>query len=139
MLSEEARTAKEVRKILKKYFLKTKFSVTSKSYAGGDSVSVRWVDGPRTSKVNKLIKKFEMGSFNGMNDLYEYDNVNKSIPQVKYVLTSRSMSNKVRDKIISEYNKKWDEKITDMNGYNNTHQMWNSQVIYRIFKMNDYM
>lgn len=62
-------TAKLVRKALAKEFPRIKFAVRSSSYSGGASIHTSWTDGPRTSKVDEIIKGFEGRSFDGMNDL----------------------------------------------------------------------
>jgi hypothetical protein len=53
-----------------------KFSVTSESYAGGNSVDVRWTDGPTAKDVEAVADRHAAGSFDGMTDLYEYDRDN---------------------------------------------------------------
>ena len=93
-MSVPAQCAKAIRTDLKLAFPKTKFSVTSESYAGGDSVNVYYLDGPADEQVNKLIKKYQRGHFNGMEDIYEYSNENKELPQVQYVFANRTMSDK---------------------------------------------
>lgn len=66
-------TAKLVRAALKKSFPSVKFSVRSDSYAGGASIRVFWTDGPTRKDVEAIIKQFEGGGFDGMQDLkYSY-------------------------------------------------------------------
>ncbi len=72
-----------------------KFSVTSSSYSMGDSVSISWADGPAVSEVEKISGKYQYGSFDGQQDLYETTNRRDDIPQSKYVKESRSMSAEV--------------------------------------------
>lgn len=59
---------KNIRIELKRAFKGVKFSVTS-SY---DTVNINWTDGPTYAQVEKLTSKYQEGSFNGMEDLYEY-------------------------------------------------------------------
>lgn len=66
-------TAKIVRGILKKEFPETKFSVRSKSYAGGSSIDVDWEDGTSTKKVEALVGKYHGADFDGMIDLKTYN------------------------------------------------------------------
>jgi Large polyvalent protein associated domain 29 len=47
-----ADTAKLIRAALKKTFLRVKFSVRSKTYSGGASVTVHWTDGPTAKQVD---------------------------------------------------------------------------------------
>jgi hypothetical protein len=89
MKTTHARTAQEIRKILKKEFPTIKFKVTSESYSMGSSVRIEWTDGVTSEKVDELVKKFQYGHFDGMQDLYEYSNSRDDIPQVKYVQTER--------------------------------------------------
>jgi len=62
-----AETARKIRAALKA-FPGVKFSVTSKSYSGGSSVSVSWTDGPLASVVDKVVKVFEGATFDAMTD-----------------------------------------------------------------------
>ena len=64
-----AETAKLVRKALKKSFPETKFSVRSKSYAGGASIDVRWTDGPQWEEVTSVVYPYQGAGFDGMIDL----------------------------------------------------------------------
>ena len=64
--------AHNIRVLLKEQFPKVKFSVKSDRYSGGDSIDIRWTDGPNTKAVEKIADQFEAGSFNGQEDIYEY-------------------------------------------------------------------
>jgi hypothetical protein len=66
--------AKNVRLELKRAFPKVKFSVSTKRFAGGDSLSVCWMDGPTTEQVDAIVDRYSAGSFNGMTDCYEHGN-----------------------------------------------------------------
>lgn len=96
--------AKNIRIELKKHFPKVKFSVTSKSYSMGNSVSVGWTDGPKTKEVEKIIDKYQYGSFDGMTDCYNYShNVwDKVFGGSKYVMASRSLSDDFLNEIARE-------------------------------------
>jgi hypothetical protein len=65
-------TAKMLRKDLKSTFPGVKFSVRSKSYAGGASIDVHWTDGPTESQVNRVLYRYSGATFDGMRDLMEY-------------------------------------------------------------------
>lgn len=85
-LSEAAQAAKAIRKELKAAFPGVKFSVRSENFAGGNAVNVTWSDPAADQKaVNELVKKYQYGHFNGMDDIYEYSNTNSDLPQAKYV------------------------------------------------------
>lgn len=93
--SSAANTATAIREELKKNFPDVKFSVKSSNFSGGDSVRIGWTDGPTVENVNSITNKYQYGSFNGMEDIYEYSNVNKDLPQSKYVQTDRTISDEV--------------------------------------------
>jgi hypothetical protein len=96
MKSTHAQAGSEIRKLLKQNFPTTKFKVTSESYSMGSSVRIEWTDGPTTSQVDELVKQFQYGHFDGMQDIYEYSNSRDDIPQVKYVQTTRNLSEEFR-------------------------------------------
>ena len=101
--SKHALAAKMIKQILKKHFPKIKFNIRSKSYSGGSSVHIKWIDGPSESEVRKLVKDFEYGYFDGMTDTYIVDNYREDIPQVKYVLLERRLSDKAILEAIKKY------------------------------------
>lgn len=63
-----ADTAKLVRQALKEAFPTIKFGVTSKTYAGGASISIRYTDGPTADDVKAIVAAFEGSYFDGMQD-----------------------------------------------------------------------
>ncbi len=67
-----AETAELVKGTLRKVFPGTKFSARSKSYSGGSSISVGWVDGPTAEQVRPILESFEGADFDGMQDLKTY-------------------------------------------------------------------
>lgn len=67
-----AETAVFVRDALKSAFPGIKFSVVSKTYAGGASMHVKWLDGPTKAEVERVIGPFEGATFDGSIDLKEY-------------------------------------------------------------------
>lgn len=60
----------EARKILKEAFPGTKFSVRTH---GHTSVNVSWTDGPTTKSVDAKIGHLKAGHFDGMQDMYVYN------------------------------------------------------------------
>lgn len=90
--SLHAMAAQAIRKELAAKYPTVIFSVKSKSYSGGNSVDVSWNEGPPSEAVQTLINKYQYGHFDGMQDLYEYSNTRKDIPQVKYVFAQRDYS-----------------------------------------------
>lgn len=133
--SSQCLCAKAIRQELKKTFPDTKFRVTSKSFSGGDSVDIDWTDGVDENQVDLIVGKYQYGHFDGMIDLYEYSNHRDDIPQSKYIMTQRSLSDELVmncAKVIAKY---YDIKIPETmeelsksftfrdNGWNNWHQL----------------
>jgi len=88
---------KNIKKELKKAFPKVSFSVRHKSFAGGDSIDISWNDGPLSEEVSKITDKYEEGSFDGMNDIYEYNHRETwtdNFGGAKYVHAQRDISAK---------------------------------------------
>jgi hypothetical protein len=102
-MTEHARTAKAIRKELKKNFPDVKFSVRGNSFAGGDDVRIEWTDGPSEKAVEKVVNKYQYGDFDGMRDIYEYTNTREDIPQVKYVLCHRTLSAEYMIKLLQKH------------------------------------
>src|SRR5439155_8015255 len=67
-----AETAKYVREALKRNFPGVKFSVRSKTYSGGASIDIAWIDGPNTAAVDPIAQRFSGADFDGMQDLKTY-------------------------------------------------------------------
>lgn len=90
--SSQAMAADAIRTELKQAFPGVKFSVTSEGYSMGDSVNIKWEDGPTTDQVEAITGKYQYGHFDGMTDMYEYSNDRSDIPQSKYVFENRYQS-----------------------------------------------
>jgi hypothetical protein len=58
-----------IRSALKAQFPGCKFSVTSKSYAGGSSINIGWTDGPTVAEVGRAASGYKTKSFDGMIDM----------------------------------------------------------------------
>jgi hypothetical protein len=109
-LTESAKAAKAIRAELKSAFPNTKFEVTNQNYSMGNSVNIRWKDFPFCKAVKVIIDKYEYGSFDGSQDLYEINNRRDDIPQTKYVqlMFSRSPEKKEElTQIICKKNNVW--------------------------------
>lgn len=89
MKTEAARAAGQIKGVLKKEFPTVKFSVKSSNFANGNSVDVRWNLGPTTDQVDKHIRQYQYGHFDGMIDMYENSNSRSDIPQAKFVHSQR--------------------------------------------------
>jgi hypothetical protein len=88
--------AKNIRIELKALWPSVKFSVTGDSFSGGDAIRVRWEDGPIEAQVDAVVGKYEAGSFNGMEDIYEYSRSawKDAFGDAKYISCSRGNSDK---------------------------------------------
>lgn len=62
-------TAQEVRKALQQAFPTVKFSVRSKSYSMGSSITVAYTGGPTQKQVQAILDGFEGAGFDGSQDL----------------------------------------------------------------------
>ena len=119
-------TAKMIRKELKHYFPNTKFSVRGHKYSGGSSINISWVDGPMQNEVDKITKRFEGASFDGMIDLKSYETSfvvleGSTLPiEVHYgadfVFTNRDISDEYKAELIKKFEeisgKKYDDNET---------------------------
>ena len=77
---------------LSKAFPSVKFSVRSDSFSMGNSVDISWQNGPTVAQVEAISQKYQYGSFNGMEDIYETTNYRDDIPQAKWVSEHREVS-----------------------------------------------
>lgn len=89
----------EIRKILKKEFPETKFSVRSSNFAGGNAVNVEYINGPTEDQIKEKIGHFQYGHFNGMEDIYEYSNNIEGLPQTKWLSINRELTEQVQRQI----------------------------------------
>jgi len=87
--------AENIRRELKRLYPKVKFSIRYKSFSGGNSIDVSWVDGPTSASVNAILDKHEYGTFDGMTDCYNHASESDStwgdvFGSAKYVHASRT-------------------------------------------------
>jgi len=102
-LTEAARCAKDIRGVLKAAFPGCKFKVTSSNFSMGDSVTIKWVDGPSSGMVDDQVMRFRDGSFDGMTDSYDYASKDATTPnRAKYVSTSRDYSEGLRERVAAD-------------------------------------
>ena len=97
-LSGVALTAKKIKERLSALYPQAKFSVTSDTFSMGNSVDIRWTDGPALEDVSAITDQYQYGSFDSMNDIYNYSNIDSALgcDGAKYVQCHRRIS--------SEYN-----------------------------------
>ena len=93
-LTGAALTANVIKKRLKALYPGVKFSVTSDTFSMGDSVDIFWTDGPLKEAVETITNQYQNGSFNSMEDIYEYTDIDSSLgcEGAKYVRCSRELS-----------------------------------------------
>jgi hypothetical protein len=84
-LSKAAQVAKLLKQKGKELGLT--LSASSQYFAGGNSVDVNITKGSdkAVDELNKFSSQFKYGSFDGMNDIYNYTNCREDIPQTKYL------------------------------------------------------
>lgn len=136
--TQSALAAALIRKELKAAGIKA--SVTSKNYSGGDSVDVTMVD--QTPDARKLAEticnKYQYGHFDGMNDIYEYSNTRKDIPQTKYLFVRNEMSEDMKQRVYDHLRAGWGggEALPALynDGCNVRFQGdWASSLVWRLF------
>lgn len=92
--SEHAQAAKAIRKVIKDMGLKAK--VRSEVYSGGSSVWASVVN-PQKEQIEAIetaTSKYQMGNFDGMYDIYEYNN-SQDCAQVKYVFIEAEYTDEI--------------------------------------------
>ena len=120
-ISEHAAAAKAIRKELKDKFPDTKFSVTSKSYSGGDSISISWENGAQEKEVRKITGKYTYGSFDPSTDMYNYNSSNSGLPQTKHIFLNREITQDVWDRLFEQAKSKFSELRNEL-GLDETNQ-----------------
>ncbi len=137
-LSSHAEAAKLIRAELKAAFPATKFTVSSKTYSGGNSVDVTWNNGPLVEAVKNIVDKYEQGDFNAMTDCYEYTN-SRDHAQVKYVFTQRNVSEEITMQSFNDAKKYFGflENAVSLNDWLKDHSSTVGQFLYRIVRKMD--
>ncbi|MBB4861509.1 hypothetical protein HNP46_000320 [Pseudomonas nitritireducens] len=90
---------KNLRIELRRAYPGIKFSVRSSS----GSTTIRWTDGPTGDEVNALVGRYEIGRFDGMQDLATTEETpfSKVFGGIKYLFTSRMHSDALVERGIS--------------------------------------
>ena len=129
MKSTVAQCAAAIRSELKATFPGIKFSVTSESFSMGNAVRISYTDGPTKDAVEEIVAKYQYGSFNSMEDLYESNNVIADLPQAKYITINRAMSPETKSAIMAEMGIAPDK----YNEYNEETEEYNCESVSRRF------
>jgi hypothetical protein len=84
-LSKAAQVAKLIKQVATKYGMKVR--VSSQYFSMGNSVTVKVLTGSDEDlkKLKDYSIQYEYGTFNGMTDCYNADNLRDDIPQTKYL------------------------------------------------------
>ena len=99
--------ASYIKEALKKNFPWVKFSCKYKSFSMGDSVDVSWKGWPSEKEVERIAFQFQMWTFNGMEDIYEYFDTDKPTEQLaKCVFCKREPAENEAREIVEEIEKK---------------------------------
>ncbi|WP_407522726.1 hypothetical protein PDL71_15595 [Lacibacter sp. MH-610] len=128
--SSHAAASAAIKQELKKYFPCIKFSVTSDSFAGGNSVDISWTDGPTTKQVEAITSKYQYGHFDGMNDIYENSNHRDDIPQAKYVQEHRRISDELENEVKAQLIHLKKYKDDELNDYRRSPEAEARQLLY---------
>ena len=86
--STHAKAAAAIKAELKTLYPQLAVKVKSECFSMGNAVRVALP--PETTadfakEVRNIVEKYKYGTFNSMNDCYEYTNRNDNLPQVKYI------------------------------------------------------
>lgn len=138
VLTGAAAAAKQIKTLLSAKYPSVKFSVRSEVFSGGDACRVAWSFGPTVKQVEEITHQFTAGSFNGMEDLYEY-NSNRGNDTAKYITESRGYSSAayafVEEHICKKIGKEYQAGRMDQVNYydsNNGYSDTITQIAYRI-------
>lgn len=129
--STHAGASAAIKAELKKEFSNIKFSVTSDSYSGGNSVHISWINGPTVAEVEKFSSKYQYGQFNGMEDIYEYTNSIEGLPQVKYVQEQRNLSDEIINEVAAQLQNLKKYTAEQLKDYRENPEQEAKQILYK--------
>jgi hypothetical protein len=100
--------ARNVRRLLSARWPGVKFSARIERFSMGNSMRIRWTDGPAPAEVDEIAGQFQAGSFDGMTDSYTYTRTTwgDMFGTAKYINTSRDLSD---DAIAAVIAQEWGE------------------------------
>ena len=131
-MTNSAMAAKAIKAELKRAFSQIKFSVRSENFSGGNAVRISYDNGVPREEVEKVVGKYQYGSFDSSTDCYEYTNGREDIPQAKYVQVQRSISKDIqqstKERLAEEYGFK---DMNDEEEWRKKCGMWSDQAVYR--------
>jgi hypothetical protein len=105
--------AKNLRVELKAAFTGVKFTVRTSRFSMGNDLRVGWTDGPTTKQVDAVADKYSGGSFDGMEDIYNYSDTpwTDAFGSAKFVSTCRSDSDEAIADAIAALKSKYNADI----------------------------
>lgn len=109
-------TAKLIRQDLKKAYPKCKFSVKS----DWDSIRVKWINGPSSSKVKELVGHYKSGNYVKITKSYGYDD---SPYYNRYLFFDREYEHETYVIKAREISKEWGVIIPDDTTYDNLYSV----------------
>ena len=112
-----ADTAKLIRKSLREAFPDVRFSVQSRTYSGGASISVGWIDGPNPAMVESITRRFRGSYFDGSIDykgsVFHMLNGKQVRMGADYVTSRREYSDDFMQKAIAQVYRKYRCNFTE--------------------------
>jgi len=109
-VSKVTHGAKNIRLMLKKHFKGIKFSVRKGSES---SIYISWTDGPTEDAVSSILSRFKQGSFDGMQDIYEFndDPFTDVYGGAQYIFTDRSYSAEKVEIVLNELRERFGNEV----------------------------
>ena len=130
-LTQAAQVAKAIKKELKEYYPNIKFSVQSKNFTGGNDVTISYTNAVPSKNIEKLIRKYEAGHFDGMTDMYNYDYAKTGIT-AKYIFVERHISDDVWEKAKQKIAQDFDiADISDESLWQKKFNAWSGVMTHR--------
>jgi hypothetical protein len=127
--------AQAIKAELKIAFPNIKFSVRYQTFAGGDAVNVSYLNGVPEAEVEKITNKYQMGHFNGMEDIYEYSNNIEGLNQAKYISVGRNIDDSIKLEMKQKIAKSYGiEDMENEQEWMKKTNRWSDQVVYQELK-----
>jgi hypothetical protein len=131
--SDGVLAAKNIRIELKEAFPNIKFSVRKEHYG---CVNVEWTNGPTVAAVDAIIHKYEEGSFDGMTDMYEYNNSEwpANYGGSKYIFSRRNITDDIRENVKKRLSSEYGIDMNNLDEAFNTFHCWPDQKINMVLR-----
>lgn len=134
LINEASNTAKST--ALLKQYLKDKYNIKAKvkseSYSGGSSLRVSYIGGPDDKIVSKDLSRLQYGSFNGMEDIYDYKDKSETgirlndtdLETYKYVFVKQELTDDIYFRMAKLFSEEFNyselPKLTDISQFRET-------------------